>query len=311
VIGMRWLEILARRRATASPGGWRQHLADRVDGRTVAAAQGEGHHGMAASGPFALPPGARADLDIAYGTDPAQRFDLYLPQHADGAPIFFMIHGGGWSRGDKALWRGVRNKVTCWVGRGYVFASVNYRMLPQADPVEQAHDVARALAHLQSRAVAMGGDPSRTLLVGHSSGAHLAALIAADPRIATQAGATPCAATIAIDSAAFDVEAIMRQRHFALYDRAFGADPAAWQEASPLHRLEAGLGSPMLAVCSSRRGDSCPQASAFAAKAASLGGQRVTVLPIDLSHGELNDLLGVAGDYTDAVLAFVRSIGLP
>ena len=65
----------------------------------------------------------------------------------------------------------------------------------------------------------------------------------------------------------------------------------------------------MLLVCSSRRGDSCPQATAFAAKAKSLGG-RVSVLPLDMTHAEINELLGASGEYTRQVESFMRSLGL-
>jgi len=63
-------------------------------------------------------------------------------------------------------------------------------------------------------------------------------------------------------------------------------------------------------VCSTRRVMSCPQARGFAAKATSLGG-RVTVLPIGLTHEEINKLLGAREDYTNAVETFMRSLGLP
>ena len=66
----------------------------------------------------------------------------------------------------------------------------------------------------------------------------------------------------------------------------------------------------MLLVCSSRRGDSCPAAQRFAAKAVSLGG-RATALPIDLGHGEINSELGRATGYTGSVDEFLRSLGLP
>jgi arylformamidase len=302
--GGRWLEILAARRAAA---GGRGRLLERLMSRDGVA---PGAHGLTDAGRFELPAGARLLADVAYGGAPAQCYDLYLPRRAVAAPVFVMVHGGGWSRGDKALWRSVRNKVAYWVERGYVLASVNYRMLPDASPLEQADDVARALAHLQADAAAWGGDPTRVVLVGHSSGAHLSSLIAADPSIGERAGASSCVGFVAIDSAAFDVEAIMNAPHLGLYDRAFGPDPEAWREASPLHRLRAPLTAPMLAVCSARRGDSCPQARAFAAKARASGG-RIEVLGLDLSHGELNDLLGTPGEYTDAVTAFLRSIGLP
>lgn len=301
----RWLAILAARRAAASQG-----RGPRFDRLVAGAAAAPGLHGIGDAGPFELPPGARLLADVAYGGGPATAYDLYLPRGGPRAPIFVMVHGGGWSRGDKASWRSVRNKVGCWVERGYALASVNYRMLPEAGPLEQADDVARALAHLQATAASWGGDPARMLLVGHSSGAHLASLIAVDPTIGERVGASPCIGTIAIDTAAFDVDAIMRAPHLGLYDRAFGHDSSAWRMASPLHRLGASPTAPMLCVCSSRRADSCQQAQTFA-DAARRAGSRVEVLALDLSHVELNDLLGTRGDYTDAVGAFIRSIGLP
>lgn len=265
---------------------------------------------MGARGPFELPPGASVERDIFYGPDPAQAIDIYCPAQADGAPVMLIVHGGAWSRGDKGLLRSVRNKVMHWVGRGVVLVSVNYRMLPQARPLEQADDVARALAFVQQHAGAWGADGSQAVLIGHSAGAHLVSLIAADPRIGARFGVEPWRATISIDSAAFDLERIMTRRHFGFYDDAFGTDPADWREASPLHRLQAPPSAPWLAVCSTLRGDSCPQAKAFAAKAASLGGQ-VSVLEVALSHADLNDLLGAPGAYTDAVDAFLRACSLP
>jgi acetyl esterase/lipase len=265
-----------------------------------------------ASGSFALPSGATVETDIAYGSDPAQKLDLYRPAQAQGAPLIFMVHGGGWRHGDKGMLRAVKNKVTYWVGKGYVLVSVNYRVLPQARPVEQANDAAKALAFVQSKASSWGADPSKVVLMGHSAGAHLVSLMSADPSIATRQGMSKSwLGTIAIDSAAFDVVKIMNARHFRLYDEAFDKDPNYWREGSPTHRLTNKLAAPMLAVCSSRRSDACVQAQTFADKAASLGGNRVSVMPIDLSHGELNDQLGTPGAYTTGVVAFLRSLGLP
>ena len=62
---------------------------------------------------------------------------------------------------------------------GIIFVSVDYRMLPQQDALAQADDVARALAFAQSRARSWGGDPGKFILMGHSAGAHLVALLAA------------------------------------------------------------------------------------------------------------------------------------
>ena len=264
----------------------------------------------AGSGPFQLPAGARLERDLAYGTDPLQRLDVYHPAAAAHAPVIFMIHGGGWSRGNKALLRVVKNMVAHWVGKGSLVVSTNYRMVPAADPVAQADDVAKALAFVQSQLRSWGGDPSRIVVMGHSSGAHLAALITADPSISAHAGAAPWLATVSLDSAAMNVDALMRRHHLGLYDHVFKNDPAYWRQTSPTLRLAVKPVAPMLAVCSTRRLDSCPQARDFAAKAGRLGG-RVDLLPVDLSHPEINAYLGAPGAYTDGVDAFLKSLGLP
>lgn len=255
-----------------------------------------------------LPAGVRVIRDVQYGPDGRQRFDVYLPAHAGGAPVLFMVHGGGWRRGDKAMRSVVENKVARWVPQGMILVSTNYRMLPKADPLAQAADVALALATAQKQAASWGGDPKRFVLMGHSAGAHLAALLAASPEIAAKAGAAPWLGTVTLDSAVLNVEQIMQMRHLQLYDQAFGHDPAYWRAASPYHLL-AQAGAPLLAVCSSRRVESCGQSTRFAEKAKSLG-MRASVLPEDLSHKEINQDLGEPGAYTDAVEKFLRSVGV-
>jgi arylformamidase len=260
-------------------------------------------------GPFALPPGAKVERDLAYGNDPLQRLDVYHPAAVDRAPAILMFHGGGWVRGNKRLWRVVKNKMTHWVGKGYIFVSANYRLVPAVDPLTQADDAAKALAFVQARLRSWGGDPARVVLMGHSTGAYLAALLTADPAIPARQGAVPWLATVALDSGAMNVEQIMHSNHFGLYDVAFGRDPKYWREASPTLRLAGKPVAPMLVVCSMRRDDSCPQARAFAARARTFGG-RVEVLEEDLTHAEVNDFLGRHGGYTAAVDAFMQSVGL-
>ncbi|QKS00491.1 alpha/beta hydrolase [Sphingomonas sp. CL5.1] len=254
------------------------------------------------------PPGARIERDIAYGADPAQRLDLYRPAKAEGAPILVMVHGGGWSRGDKANPGVVANKVNHWLPRGFILVSINYRMVPGANPLEQANDVAKALAFVQARAREWGGDAGRVVLMGHSAGAHLVALLAAAPGIAKAQGAAPWIGTIALDSAAYDIPPIMQRQHLSLYDDAFGSDPRLWHDASPMLRLESAP-APMLLVCSTRRADSCPPAEAFAARVRALHG-RATVAPVDMTHAEINQLAGADGAYTVTIDTFLKSIGL-
>ncbi len=263
--------------------------------------------GESTSGSNALPQDTKLLKDIAYGNTNEQKMDVYLPAHAEHAPIIFMVHGGGWRRGDKAASQVVENKAARWLAQGFIFISINYRLLPRADVLTQADDVARALAAAQSSAATWGGDPAKFILMGHSAGAHLVALLSASPAIAQAQGANPWLGTIALDSAALNVVEIMHRKHYRLYDQAFGKDETYWKSASPLHVLT-NAAPPMLLVCSTTRRDKpCDQAHAFAGKAAGLG-MRAEVSVQALSHKEINQKLGLAGAYTDAVEIFMASL---
>jgi hypothetical protein len=98
----------------------------------------------------------------------------------------------------------------------------------------------------------------------------------------------------------------MEHRHAGLYDTAFGADPAFWQAASPIHHLTQGM-KPWQGVCSDPRLTSCATNRDYAAKAKALG-SRAEVLPIELGHGKINFELGEPGAYTDAVEKFMASL---
>ncbi|WP_213602030.1 alpha/beta hydrolase [Pseudoxanthomonas japonensis] len=253
----------------------------------------------------ALPAGARALRDVSYCSDPRQRFDVYLPAQAHNAPILLFVHGGGWANGNKDNPGVVENKAAYWLPKGYIFISTNYRMRPDTAPLDQARDVARALAAVQKRAPGWNGDASRVLLMGHSAGAHLAALVGASSTLWREAGATRPRGVVSLDSGALDVPLTMKQPPLPrIYDAAFGRDPADWIAASPYHQLTRDA-VPMLFVCSTRRQDACPQGRAMVEKAKTLG-VAMDVLPEDLSHGEVNRELGLPSAYTDAVDAFVR-----
>lgn len=258
-----------------------------------------------AARPPTLPAGARAIRDVAYGDDPRQRFDVYLPAQPKNAPIILFVHGGGWANGNKDNPGVVENKAAYWLPKGYILVSTNYRMRPDTAPLDQARDIARALAVVQKRAREWNGDASRVLLMGHSAGAHLIALVGASSTLWREAGATRPRGVVSLDSGALDVPQTMQRPPLpGIYQRAFGNDRSDWIAASPYHQLTRDA-VPMLFVCSSRRKDACPQGRVMAEKAKTLG-VAMDVLPEDLSHGEVNRNLGLPSAYTQAVDAFVR-----
>jgi arylformamidase len=275
---------------------------------------------LACAAPAGAQPAADAHrlANVPYGPDAAQRMDIYLPDAARstggarGAPVLVMVHGGAWMFGDKEAAGVVDLKVAHWVReQGFALVSVGYRFVPQVDVMQQAQDVARAVAAVQANAASWGGDASRVVLMGHSAGAHLVALLSASPDIARRQGAQPWLGAIALDSAALDTAGLMQRRHLNFYDRVFGSDPAFWRSVSPADALAPGTpgAPPMLLVCSTlRRDGSCTQAQQFAARVRAAGG-RAEVRPEALSHAQINAELGQPGDYTSAVDAFIRSVG--
>ncbi len=257
---------------------------------------------------------APATREIAYGPDPAQRFDVYLPNTPlqagmNGTPTIFYVHGGGWRRGDKAMRGLIEAKQKRWTAAGAIVISANYRMLPDTDPIEQARDIARAVAKAQDTVASLGGDPDGFVLMGHSAGAHLIGLLAASPAMIRQAGVKPWRASVLLDGGAIDTEATMQGRNLPLFGEAFGKDPAYWRAASPLAQLNART-APVLAVCASGRRDSCAANRLFLDKAARFG-TRTQLLAKPMSHKEINRDLGEDNDYTREVEAFLRGVGVP
>ena len=103
-----------------------------------------------------LPASVRVLRDQPYGPHPRQRMDVYLPPHAHDAPVLFMVHGGAWRMGDKAHANVVHNKVARWVPQGVVLVSVNYRLLPEAAPLEQAINGVDDMLYVQSSSSSNG-----------------------------------------------------------------------------------------------------------------------------------------------------------
>src|SRR4030095_10355295 len=120
-------------------------------------------------------------LNVRYAETPgveagAQSLDIYAPKAAQKLPVIVYIHGGGWGKGDK---REVGAKPQFFTSAAWLLVSINYRLLPAGKHPANVEDVAKALAWVHSNIARHGGDPARLFVMGHSAGAHLAALGAA------------------------------------------------------------------------------------------------------------------------------------
>jgi acetyl esterase/lipase len=114
--------------------------------------------------------------NLAYGSDPQHRLDVYVPDQAAGVPrpVVLFWHGGRWSFGDKSDYRFVGAALA---EAGYVAVVANYRHYPQVKMPGFMDDAAQAALWTAAHAHEFGGDRERLYLMGHSAGAHLAALV--------------------------------------------------------------------------------------------------------------------------------------
>ncbi len=105
------------------------------------------------------------------------KLDLYYPEAARGAlPVAMYVHGGGWRSGDKSGGAGFQD-VPELLRRGYLVASINYRLAPQYRFPAQIQDVKCAVRSLRAHAAAWGLDPERIGAWGSSAGGHLVSLL--------------------------------------------------------------------------------------------------------------------------------------
>jgi acetyl esterase/lipase len=132
----------------------------------------------------------RRRADVVYGTDPQHRLDVYVPDGAAALPRPLVVfwHGGRWRFGDKSDYRFVGAALA---GLGCVAVLPNYRHYPDVKLAGFMDDAAHASLWAAAHAAELGADPNRLFLMGHSAGAHMAALVTLDPRYFRGAGASP------------------------------------------------------------------------------------------------------------------------
>jgi acetyl esterase/lipase len=158
-----------------------------------------------------------------------------------------------------------------------------------------------------------GGDRSAIYLMGHSAGAHLAALVAIAPRYLRSHGLPPdiVRGTILLDGSGYDL--VKRVPESGGWVRqmllsAFGSDPRVWRDASPQHQLSGSRPPPCLLFHLGGRRASEIQARSFAAALRAAGGKADVIAVPDRTHTSIYDLVGSAGDSVGPrIVQFIRS----
>jgi acetyl esterase/lipase len=273
--------------------------------------EGPGRRGAgAAGGGMGQYASARVSSTVVYGDHLRQQVDVYTPDDAVGdAPLVVFIHGGGWQIGNRSM---VQAKPQHFKDQGYVFASAGYRLLPDAPVESQAADIGAALRALRGQAESGGFDPDRIVLMGHSAGAHLAALVASDPQYAGDAFAA-ILGVVLLDGAGYDVvEAAARPSMElpTLYKDVFGSDPARQKALSPITHVGGKDAAHWIALYVAERPGSKAQSEALAGALAKAGRDASAVAITGTDHGRMNRELGTeAGKaQTEAVDAFLKRV---
>jgi arylformamidase len=271
----------------------------------------------------APPPPARSERrDLRYremeGVE-AQRhsLDLYLPAGAGPFPLVVMIHGGGWRNGDKRL-RGVfATKAEFLNDVGFALACVNYRLSPAVTHPAHVEDVAAALDWLADHAQEHRLDADRFFVMGHSAGAHLAALVAVDERrlAAHERDLSLIKGAILLDGAGYDVhkhlvEMAPGRLMKSIYVNAFGLEPRGWVDASPTSHVATDLERaypPFLIFHAADRAASRIISEDLADALREAGGEALLSAAPEDSHASVNRQIGEADDpQTAEILRFLE-----
>ena len=194
-------------------------------------------------------------LDVTYARygERELEMDIYRPREAWGKlPAVVCIHGGGWAKGNR---RNHSNVAQALAARGYVAATISYRLSGEAPFPAAIQDCKAAVRYLRANADELGLDSEHIGAIGLSAGGHLAALLATSGGVAELEGeggndgfssaiqaAVPMGAQTHLMSrrnrevsASQDRGAIWQQ----FLSGAQAENPAAYELASPLEHLDA------------------------------------------------------------------------
>ena len=262
--------------------------------------------------------------DIPYKSlekNPLNFLDIYRPDELEsktgGIPVMIMIHGGAWRTGDKAHKNVTANKVPYFISNNWIFVSINYRLSPEVKHPAHVEDVAAAIAWVRENISSYGGNADKIFIMGHSAGAHLAALVSTDESylVRYEIGLDAIKGVVLLDGAGYDIRAGLENYSRGIivnliYLNAFGREKDAWDNASPINHVAPGKSiPPFLIVYAGERIESEEISSDFALEL------QLSEVPVrlyhtkDKNHAGVNIDLGlVQDDLTITVADFLNEL---
>jgi len=226
------------------------------------------------------------------------------------APVIIYVHGGAWVMGN---FKQVRAKPRYFMSEGYVFVSLEYTLVPDADVEGQLAEIDVAIGWVADNIAQYGGDPDNLNLMGHSAGAHLVAMTGVRPleRTAELVANGALRSVIANNTRAYDIPRIAslsREGKLSrLYARPFGQDQNRWRALSPIYNIVGGAKPAFLILYSGQGNDAVRRSFAeeFADALRQSGGQAVLFDGSNLSHAQINRTIGMNNAVTAAIDGFL------
>jgi len=257
-------------------------------------------------------PQVQRGLPYAEPKNERQMLDVYSSPKGKDLPVVLWIHGGGWRAGDKAS---VQKKPQVFVDKGYVFVATNHRFFPTVTVKEMTGDIAKAIRWVHDHAKDYGGDPQSIFVMGHSSGAHLAALVCTDDRYLKVEGLplSIIKGCVPVDVSVYDIPKRLKEGGSvatATFTKTFGEKEESQRDYSPAWHVAKGKNiPPFLILHVADRAETKVQAHWLADKLKNAGISAKVVAAEGTNHGTINANLGKAGDKpTEEMWAFMANV---
>lgn len=254
---------------------------------------------LLASSAIASDPQVQRDVPYAEPKNERQILDVFPPTEGKNHPVVVWIHGGGWTKGSKD---GMQKKPQAFTEKGFVFVPINYRFVPNVTVKEMTGDIAKAIRWVHDHAKEFGGDPNSIFVMGHSAGAHLAALVCNDDRYLKAEGLplSIIKGCVPIDVSVYDIPKRLKDGGSVspeTFKAVFGETEEMQREVSPAAHVAKGKNIPAFLILHvADRADTKAQSDWLAGKLVEAGVSAKVVGAEGKNHGTINSDLGLPDD---------------